>query len=278
MRELEPIFVTDLFPTLDAKLIELLRSLREEDWRKPTLCSSWSVKDIAAHLLDGNIRKLSMYRDDFFGDKPGVINSHQELINYLNGLNADWVKAAKRVSPRILIGLLEQTGHEVYEFFKSQDPFALSLFPVAWAGEDSSANWFDVAREYTERWHHQQQIRLAVGKPGVMERMLYFPVIDAFMRALPVTYKDVEVSDGTLLKFRVTGDAGGVWYLLRTRRSWKLGKDAEGEVTAEASISQELAWRMFTKGIDKESAKQQMIVVGNEDLGSKIIDMVAVMA
>ena len=34
------------------------------------------------------------------------------------------------------------------------------------AGEAVSANWFDVAREFTERWHHQQQIRLAIGGPA----------------------------------------------------------------------------------------------------------------
>jgi hypothetical protein len=26
------------------------------------------------------------------------------------------------------------------------------MFPVAWAGEERSANWFDVGREYTERF------------------------------------------------------------------------------------------------------------------------------
>src|SRR5688572_32295034 len=44
---------------------------------------------------------------------------------------------------------------------------------------------FDTAREFTERWHHQQQIRLATNRPGIMTRELYYPVLDCFMRALP---------------------------------------------------------------------------------------------
>ena len=44
-----------------------------------------------------------------------------------------------------------------------------AIFSVAWAGESESENWFDVARDYTERWHHQQQIRDAVGRPGYAE-------------------------------------------------------------------------------------------------------------
>jgi hypothetical protein len=35
---------------------------------------------------------------------------------------------------------------------------------VAWAGEAESKNWFHVARDYSEKWHHQQQIREAVSQ------------------------------------------------------------------------------------------------------------------
>jgi hypothetical protein len=50
-------------------------------------------------------------------------------------------------------------------FHKSLDPLAPAAFAVSWAGEETSSNWFDTARELTERWHHQQQIRLATIGP-----------------------------------------------------------------------------------------------------------------
>jgi hypothetical protein len=49
-------------------------------------------------------------------------------------------------------------------------PHAEAPFGVAWAGETRSANWLDTGREYTERWHHQMQIRDAVGAPPLLER------------------------------------------------------------------------------------------------------------
>ena len=49
-----PIQVLPLFPVLDDKLSELLRSLSSEDWQQPTLARKWTVKDVAAHLLDGH--------------------------------------------------------------------------------------------------------------------------------------------------------------------------------------------------------------------------------
>lgn len=279
MKQLEPIYCTELFPNLDSKLIELLKSLSDDDWQKPTVCADWNVKDIASHLLDTSIRRLSMQRDSYFGEKPEGVNSYKEMVAFLNRLNADWVRAAKRLSPQVLISLLEETGREVYELLKTLDPHEKALFSVAWAGEDVSENWFDIAREYTERWHHQQQIRLAVNKDGIMERELYFPVLDAFMRALPHTYKDVEAEEKTLLKFQIAGESGGVWVLLMENGVWNLGlKDSENSFVSEVVIPQEIAWRVFTKGIDKEEAKKQITINGNEELGSVILNMLSVMA
>lgn len=278
MKALEPLYVTELFPKVDARLIELLRSLDDEDWERPTAARLWRVKDVAAHLLDGNVRRLSIHRDGHSGDPPGKIGSPQDLVDYLNRLNADWVRAARRISPRILIGLLEETSREVYAFFKTLDPHAPAIFPVAWAGEERSENWFDVARDYTERWHHQQQIRLAVGKPGIMERELYFPVLDAFLRALPHAYRNVEAPDGTLLEVEVSGEAGGSWFLERQGGGWRLGRDAGGKPDAKAVIGQEIAWRLFTKGISKDEARREMRFEGDEELGREVLNVLAVMA
>ncbi|MCI0662610.1 MAG: maleylpyruvate isomerase N-terminal domain-containing protein [Acidobacteria bacterium] len=278
MKPVEPIYLTELFPILDLRLIELLNDLSTEDWEKPTVCPLWNVKDIAAHLLDTNFRRLSSLRDNYSGEQAVGIDSYQDLVDFLNRLNADWVIAAKRLSPRILIDLLEQTGHQVYQVFNSLEPNSPAIFPVAWAGEDESANWFDIAREYTEKWHHQQQIRMAVNRPGIMEREIYFPVLDTFMRALPFTYKDVDAEEGTLLRFRITGEAGGEWYLLRNDRRWQLLSEAEVTCISEVSIDQNIAWRLFTKGIDREEARLQIIIKGKIELGSKILGMLSVMA
>ena len=87
-----------LFRSLNEKLIALLKGLSKNDWDKKTLAGNWTVKDVAAHLLDGNIRFISSNRDQL-ELKPDVdINGYRDLVNYLNRLNADWAKAMKRVS------------------------------------------------------------------------------------------------------------------------------------------------------------------------------------
>lgn len=279
MPQQEIIETIELYPVLDGKLVELLESLTPEEWDAPTIAGKWTVKDVAAHILDGcYLRRLSIHRDGYFGARAENIESYQDLIGYLNDLNAVWVDAAKRISPAILIELIRTHSREVYEFLQRLEPRGRAIFPVAWAGESESQNWFDIARDYTERWHHQQQIRLAVNKFGIETRELYFPVLATFMRALPHNYRSVEAAENTVLQFTVTGAAGGDWYLLKTANGWTQINNAANLPIARTTIPQEIAWRVFTKGIDKETAKTQSSIEGNKDLGAHIFNMLSVMA
>lgn len=274
---MEPIYVAELFPILDSKLIEFLRSLTPDQWSLKAT-PNWTVHDVAAHLLDGsNLRRLSLARDQYWGE-PFHGSSYQDLVNFLNGLNADWVKAFRRVSPQVLIDLLEVSNRQVADYFRSLDPHQPAPFPVAWAGETQSENWFDIAREYTEKWHHQQQIRETVGKDGIMSRQLYFPVLDTFMRVLPHSYRDVNAQEGTTLAIHVTGAAGGNWFLTRREQSWELSRTPGGHLRAEVTVPQEVAWRLFTKGLSEESARQHLQVSGERTLTNPMFHATAIIA
>src|SRR4051794_25247981 len=179
------VLLVDRLGPLQRELIGLLRSLRPDDWARATACALWSVKDIAAHLLDDDLRRLSFHRDVHQPPGASAIDDYAALIAHINRLNGEWVEVARRMSPRVLIDLLEITGPWVEELFRSIDPDATAHWPVAWAGEERSAHWFDVGRDYTERWLHQQQIRDAVGAAPLTGREWLHPVLDLFVRALP---------------------------------------------------------------------------------------------
>ena len=159
---LGPILTAHLFPALDAQLIDLLRSLAPGDWERQTIAPGWKVKDVAAHLLDTQLRRLSFGRDGYMLSPAPAIASDRDLVSFIDRLNAEGVTVYRRLSPPVLIAWMEQTSREAASYYASLEPFAPARFGVSWAGEPVSANWFDVARELTERWHHQQQIRLAV--------------------------------------------------------------------------------------------------------------------
>jgi uncharacterized protein (TIGR03083 family) len=272
-----PIETLHLFPILDQKLIELLRSLTPDEWNKPTVAKLWTVKDVAAHLLDTSLRTLSIARDGYMGDPPGNIQSPADLINYLNRLNADWVAASKRISPAVLIALLEASNKEQYAYEAALDPLERAIFSVGWAGEDISANWFHTAREYTEKWHHQQQIREAIDKPGIMTENLYHPFLDTFMRALPFTYRNTAAPEGTVLQFTLTGLGGGDWYLTK-QANWQLAKTPAAPPTAHTTIDGSIAWKLFSKSWRRPDVKDYVNIQGDQLLGDVVLDMISVMA
>ncbi len=275
--DLSPILTAHLFPRIEGRLIELLRSLRAEEWQAQTVSPRWKVKDVAAHLLDTQLRKLSLVRDGCVPELPAV-GSPFDLAALINRLNWEGVTMYGRLSPPILIELMELVSRQSAEFHQSLDPFAEAAFAVSWAGEEASRNWFDTAREFTERWHHQQQIRLATGRPGIMTPELYHPVLDCFLRALPHTYRSVPAENGTLLRVDIVGDCGGTWRLLREPDCWRLVAATPIAPACRVSIPQEIAWRTFTKGIDRAAAAVQARVEGDRRLAEPVLSMVAIVA
>jgi uncharacterized protein (TIGR03083 family) len=269
----DPILTAHLYPEIERLLLELLRSLTPDEWEMQTVAPRWKVKDVAAHLLDTELRKLSMVRDGYQREAPKI----DDLVAYVNQLNQDGVAIYSRLSPSVLIPLMELASRESAAFHQSLDPFSPAKFEVSWAGEQESLNWFDTAREFTERWHHQQQIRLAVNRPGIMTPELYHPVLDCFMRALPHTYRNVQAESGTLLQFEISGECGGTWWLYRSNGpGWRLVVHPVGSVAARVVIPQEIAWRVFTKWIDKASAAAQVSLYGDEKLGLPILSMTSI--
>jgi hypothetical protein len=267
-----------LFPLLDQRLIELLGSLTQEEWNAQTVAKLWKVKDVASHLLDGNLRALSTSRDGYFGEKAENIHSYQDLVHFLNQLNLSWTNATKRLSPQVLIQLLETTGQEYYEHLQTLHPFDKAVFSVAWAGEETSQNWFHIAREYTEKFLHQQQIRDAVGKQGIMTKELYYPFLDTFMHALPHTYRDVDAEFGTVVAVEVLTDIGGQWNILKTESGWLLKKELNLEPDAHVVIDPDTAWKLFSKSRTPEQVADKVEMKGNKTLGEQALKMVAVMA
>jgi uncharacterized protein (TIGR03083 family) len=274
---IDPILCAPLLRQVDEKLIELLRSLTVSEWDAQTVAPKWTVRDVAAHLLDTVLRKLSLVRDSWYVETVNI-RSPQDVVTLVNRLNEEGVAVYRRLSPPVLIDVMKLACEQSATFHESLDPFAPAAFAVSWAGEETSLNWFDTARELTERWHHQQQIRVATARPGIMTRELYHPVLDCFLRGLPHLYRDTEAPSGTVLLVEIDGECGGQWFLLRNNSRWELAKESPAKPAARVTISQEIAWRVFTKGIDRESAREQIKIQGDPRLGNRVLELTAIVA
>src|SRR4051794_41315081 len=130
MEPLTPLDTAPLFPGLHGELIALLRGLSPEDWERPTVAGAWRVRDVAAHLLDGSLRKLSVYRDGHALRPDEVTDGYGSLVRFLNRLNAEWVGAAGRFSPRVLTDLLDWVGPQTAALVAALPPHGEAIFPV----------------------------------------------------------------------------------------------------------------------------------------------------
>jgi len=282
MKSPEPIFVAHLFPELLAALLDLLHVLSDEQWQRPTACAGWTVKDVAAHLLGGDVAILSRRRDHYRPPGAAEVDGWADLLAFINHINQQWVAAARRISPNLLCDLLAFTGEQASALFRNLDPHAVGG-PVSWAGPDPAPVWLDLAREYTERWHHQQHIRDAVDRPGLAEPRYLAPVLHTFVRALPHTYRDVEAAPGRTVALTITGEAGGRW-LLRyegrphaTTNTWSLYEGIE-PVDAELTLDPDTAWRTFTGGLAAEAARRRADIAGNSRLALQMLEATAIIA
>lgn len=277
MKDPGPIIIAHLFPEILAHLTQLLRELSVEDWDRPTVCTGWTVKDVVQHLLGVEIGNISRKRDRFKQPHEIPLQNNQDLVEQINYLNQSWIQATKRISPLLLIDLLEFVGGQACDFFLSLDPY-LPGNPVSWAGPDPAPIWLDLAREYTERWHHQQHIRDATGKPGLKEPRFLSPVLDAFVRALPYTYRDVTAPEGCSLTLALTGDSGSEWTIRREGNKWTLFVGGNEASHAQVCVEQDDAWRLFTRGIDPEEVKARSEIHGDKELGLHVFEMVSIIA
>lgn len=267
------IIIVDRFAPLRAHLLTLLSELGEGDWARPTAAPGWSVKDVAAHLLGGDIAILSGKRDGFRSTQE--VASYDQLVELVDRLNGQWVLTARRLSPRLLRELLAFCGPEVEKCFASLDPMRMGG-PVSWAGPDPAPVWFDLAREFTERWHHQQQVRDATARPPIYDPYFLAPVLDTFVRALPHAFRNATASQGTSVRFEISGEAGGVWYVYKDDKRWSLLLDSSSDPATTVLLPQDVAWRLFTKGIDREKARSLAVIEGRTDLAAPIFATTAI--
>jgi uncharacterized protein (TIGR03083 family) len=283
VQPIAPVFVTELFPEVDRHLVEMLRGLTAKQWDVPTVCAGWSVKDVALHLLGGDLGNLSRRRDGLTNSlaayaPPGAdFSENATLVAALGRWNEDWVEATRRLSPRVICELFPAILAATHAYYGSLDPLALGG-AVSWAGPGPAPVWLDIAREYTEHWAHQAQIRDALGLPALQGWRLYAPVLAAYMHALPHTLRDLAAPEGTTLRVVITGEAGGEWLAVRQGAAWILGIDPARPAQATATLNQDSAWRLFTRGLSDDAAERAVRVEGNADLAGAVQHMVAIIA
>jgi hypothetical protein len=222
------------------RLLSLLNSLSDAQWAAPTAAPRWPVKDIALHLLDVDLSWVARGRDHDPAGMIPVSSGHEEFVCGLAQRNQRWVDGTRVLSPRLITGLLGWSGEQLDTYLGTVD--LASPSSVYWAGEVPL--WFDLAREFTERWVHYRQIQEAARPGHEHPPDEYLPlVLRTFIWGFPRQY-GAPGPPGTTIALEIP-DAGA-WILTRTEAGWSLDEGQAATPAATLRISGEAAWRLLT--------------------------------
>ena len=255
--ELPPIDAAPLVAEVDAALLTLLRSLGDEDWSRPTIAGAWTVRDVTAHLLDTALRRLSFARDGWL--PPADIRSDADLIALINATNADGVRALGRLSPAVLISLMELATTQLSAYSAVARSARSRRLPRELGGRRGIAAL--VRRR--PRAHRALAPPAADSRGGRHARHHDPAALPSRPRLLPPRASTpVSIRRGACrfpradrrlrrVRWRVDPRAAD-------RRGWRLIASANpASLAARATIPQEIAWRVFTKGIEREDARSR---------------------
>jgi uncharacterized Actinobacterial protein TIGR03083 len=271
--DLPPVDLRPLISAERAELLSFLRSLDESGWAALTANAGWNVHDVALHLLGGDLGRLGASPSEAAREGRLAVDDLAVLIERSND---EWVSAARRIAPNVTVELLAFIGPKVDDALAALDLDAPGT-SVAWSGDGPTPYWLDIAREYTERWVHHAQMRLAVGAVPPIERRFLHPVLDTFMRSLPRAYEAVEADIGTRVDVLVEGKAGGRWTLRCEADRWHLVTADERVGAASVRVPQDVAWKLLSRTIAVSEAFPEIALEGDERLGRPATQAVAIM-
>lgn len=270
-----PVDLRPLLRTVRARLDDLVASLDGDEWRRATVCPGWDVADLVAHLVGDDLGRLSRTHDGARGPerRPG-----EDLPRFLDRINDEWVVACRRLSPAVLASLLGAGAVEVTAMW---DAMALDDVTdgVSWAGLADGPMWMDLARDTTEYWIHEQQLREAVG------RLHHDPteasiVVDALARGLPHALRGVPAPDGAVVVVHAV-DLDTAWLLARRGDRWWFDGPADsqaiaGAVPALATVSADAAglWRRWSRHPD--GPPEALVRSGDRHAAAAVVDHLAI--
>ncbi len=261
--------VTGVLPMERGALLELLSGLAPHEWAAATECPAWTVAGVALHVLGDDLSLLARQRDAAAQGLVTFGESHPGLTfrQLLDGFNEQWVTATQFFSPALILTLLEATGRWTAEFYRDVDTEQLGEPVGLFAVQDASPYWQIAAREYLERWTHQQQIRRTTARPDLRHEFLV-PAGEVVAHIIAAHARALDVESGMTIVFEISGVGEWTVEVGATESLVFLGAAASPTVTL--AIDADAATPILSRGLTAPDLIPKLRVTGSDDLSAKL--------
>lgn len=205
-----------------AAITELCDQLSETEWAAPTECPGWSVQDNLSHII-GTERMLL---DD---PAPEVdVGEAPHVHNDIGRVNELWITERRPWAPaRVLAEFREVSAArlEALGAMTQADFDAESWTP---AGTDSYGRFMRIRT--MDCWVHEQDIRIAVNRPGHREGPVVELVMDEFAFAVGFAVAKLgRAPEGARVLIDLAGPAARTWRVQVTERRGRLVEAFDGD-------------------------------------------------
>ena len=259
-----PTDIAALFGLERKALLELLAHVEEPDWHRPSPCPEWTVLGLCTHLVAGDFALLSRHRDRFHGTPSPAGLTESQFVAWLDDLQAHWVQAAMRLSPRLVVDLLRWTGPQLLDVFRRQDPRERTA-RVSWAGPDLVPLWLDQLRELSEYWIHRQQLLEALGRGSELEATVVGAILDGLRWAYPFRLAAVSAEPGDTISIEISGPVTATWLLVAGDTGWAFTPGPGPRSVARLSVTTEQAWRLLSNNL-RVDEQAHLDVTGRDEI------------
>jgi uncharacterized protein (TIGR03083 family) len=179
-------------------LAEVCHDLVAAEWLLPTECPGWSVQDQLSHLI--GIERTLMGEAPPTWDAP--LGSH--VKNDFAAVNETWVAVRRELPGNDVLGeFREVTAQRLGDLGGlSADEWAkVGFSPV---GQVPYVDFMDV--RVFDSWVHEQDVRLALDRPGGGDSRASQIALDRVRGAMPfVVGKKAGAPDGAVVRFDLSG-------------------------------------------------------------------------
>jgi len=250
----------------------LARGLGDSEWEMPSECPGWTVRDLLSHLI--GIERVLL------GDPPppplDQLPPHVE--NEVGARNEAWVAARRaRPGPEVLGEFRAVTARRVAEL-RSLPPARFDEIGPSPVGEVPYREFMNV--RVMDSWVHEQDIRVATGRPGHDSGPAAQLSLDRLCSAMPfVVGKQAGAPEGASVRFELHGPLGRqIDVVVRDGRA-KAVPSLDEQPTAVLDMAVEVFWRLACGRVDGQAARVAGLVTatGDTELAFRVLDVMAFM-
>ncbi|MCF2490915.1 hypothetical protein [Dyadobacter sp. CY347] len=98
------------------------------------------------------------------------------------------------------------------------------------------------------------------------------------LRGLPHTYRNIAAQTGTAIAINVGLEQPFFRYLIKNQEGWKIENDHSGSIDSAIIIPAGTAWKLFTRAIRPEEARENVTMEGDVNLAETALTLIAVIA